>query len=153
MFSFKPPLCSHLTPTTYHIPPSTQYRSPPPPSTLPQHTNIPTQNHSHTTTRLTHNTYHQLQIHTQKRGGGAEKCILKFHCHWQSPHTNYTKWISQSHLLNLDTILYEHNLSLITKLTQYTKHKIKNKINHLTNPQSRARCQVYPSLNIPHLTL
>lgn len=30
-----------------------------------------TQNHSHATTRLTHNTYHQLQIHTHKRGRGG----------------------------------------------------------------------------------
>ena len=62
------------------------------------------------------------------------KHTYKYQCHWQSLQTNYSKWITQKHLLNSDSIPYEHNLLLITNLTQHTKQQAIKKILKFKNP-------------------
>jgi hypothetical protein len=54
---------------------------------------------------------------------GASQHTHKFHCHRQTPQTNYSLWIRQNQLFNLKKILYEHNLLLIKN--SHTKERKK----------------------------
>lgn len=52
---------------------------------------------------------------------GALKHMLGLKCHSKLHQTTQTKWIPEAQLLNPDNILYNHNLFLVSKLTQHTK--------------------------------
>ena len=64
---------------------------------------------------------------------GAKQYTHKYHYHWQTPHTNHSKWIPPTQLLNPDTILYDNNLLLVTKFLQNKTSRHRKKANHATN--------------------
>ena len=69
--------------------------------------------------------------------------------------TTYSKWNTEKEtLLTLDNVFYEHNLLLITKMSQHIKQKSHTKRN-TRHPQSSTITlhKVSPPQDISHLTL